>query len=218
MRNQMQNENRYRSKPKKSILATPVSISKHSSTWQSVCNELSKHASIRSPAQSSGEVKKELFFPLFHPPNRKVLKHPGWWKKAVEAMGSTLVRTTRGDQIGTLKTSRTKNSPCSQSGSRPFNDIAYLSDLPLSHTVKVDSFSQFRSWKIMGMGGHGGDCQPMYLGGIQWDCQPMYLENTLLHKSGLCIKQLFQMERLHPIYRFELLERKTRKVSMRSTI
>ena len=38
---------------------------------------------------------KELFFPFFHPPNRKEFKHHGRCNKAAEAMGSTLVQTAR---------------------------------------------------------------------------------------------------------------------------
>lgn len=51
----------------------------------------------KHPYSRRVQAKKEFFFPS-HPPSRKVLKHPGWWNIATEAICSTLVLTTRGDR------------------------------------------------------------------------------------------------------------------------
>ena len=93
-----------KSKPEKSVLGPPVSISKHSSTRISVYDALPSGTQTSVVAHSP-QAKREPFS-LFHPRNRKALKHPGWRNIAAEAMGSTLVRTTRRDHSGKLRTSR----------------------------------------------------------------------------------------------------------------
>ena len=103
----MRNQNAKRkskSRPEKSALATPVSMSKHSSTRQIVHDGLSSGTQASVVSQSP-QAKEEHFFP-FHPPNRKALKHPGWSKMAAETIGSTLDRTTRVDPFRELRTSR----------------------------------------------------------------------------------------------------------------
>ena len=51
-------------------MATPVSISKHSSTRQSVHGELSNNTQASVVSQSP-QTKKEIFLP-FHPPTESV--------------------------------------------------------------------------------------------------------------------------------------------------
>ena len=104
MRNRQQNGNR----EKKSVLATPLSISKHPSTQRSVYDEFSSSTQASVVSQSP-QAKKELFF-SFPPPNQKALKHPRWWNAAAAVMGSALVWTMRVDQSGTLRRGRTENS------------------------------------------------------------------------------------------------------------
>ena len=118
-------------------MAMPVSISKQPSTRRSVQDGLSSSTQAAEVSQSP-QARNFLFS---FPPSRRALKHPGWRIIAAEAKGSTLVQRTRVDQSGTLRRSRSENSSL-RAGKRPFNDIEYLSNLPLSHTVKADSGSK----------------------------------------------------------------------------
>ena len=74
----------------------PVSIPKHPSTQRSVYDELS--SSTQASVVSHSPQVEEHFFPL-HSAHGNALKHPGWRNIAAETMGSTLVRTTRGDPV-----------------------------------------------------------------------------------------------------------------------
>ena len=118
-------------------MATPVSISKRPSARRSVYDGLSSSMQA-SVVSHSPQAKKELFS-SFPPPNRKALKLPGWRNPAAETIGSTLVRTTMGDQSSTSRRSRSESS--SLRAGNGHSMISRISNLPLSHTVKVDSDS-----------------------------------------------------------------------------
>ena len=125
-------------KREKIVVATPVSISKHPSTWQSVYDELSSSTQASIVSQSP-QAKDGRFPSRFHPPNRTALKHPRWCN-AAEVMGSTLVRTMRVDQSGTLRRGRTENS--SLRAGNGHSMISRISPTYPSPTVKVDSHSR----------------------------------------------------------------------------
>ena len=78
--------------------------------FQSIQVHVEAYGEFSSSTQASvvsqrPQMKKELFFPSF-PPSRRALKHPGWWKIATEAMGGTVVRTTRGNPFERAESTR----------------------------------------------------------------------------------------------------------------
>ena len=135
----MRNRNAKRkSRPEKiNVLATPVSISKHSSTQQSVDDELSSSMQASIVSQSPQAP--------FHPPYRKTLKHPGWWiTAAAKVMGSSPVRTTRNDPLTQIQNERIDQNWSPRADTGHFT-ISRVSPLPLDHTVKVDSMRGHRN-------------------------------------------------------------------------
>ena len=107
-----------------------MSISKHPSARRSVYDGLS--SSTQASVVSHSPQGRGAFLPLFHPPSRKALKHPGWCNIAATAMGSTLVPTTSVDQSGTSRRSRSENSPLRAGNGH--STISRIQPTPLPHS------------------------------------------------------------------------------------
>ena len=131
-----------RNEIEESVMATPVSISKHSCTRRSVHEEPSRSLQASVVSQSPQAMKGKSFSSHFHPPSRKALKHPRWCNVAdAEAMGSTLVRTTTGGHGSIHADSRTSRKREIVSQKRVMVIKRYR-NLPLSILSRCKSFQK----------------------------------------------------------------------------
>ena len=93
---------------------------------------------------SSPRAKKELFSPFLL--QLVKLKHPRWWRIVAEAIGSTMVWTTKVDQSSELRTSRI-GEPSLRAGNGHSRHRVSLQPTPLPHSKGRQRFEGLKNFE-----------------------------------------------------------------------